>query len=218
MASTEGSEVGNGGTTLARSLSKEGDALQVQHEPDPGGPIDGGKISMIVKNRATKSLYLHFFWNDKLSPRCTRIPSGEETVVITYDTTRWRIQEAHHDSTAVEWTVYKDHGALQRYDIREKSDAEAEENQEIDDEAAAERFARGQALIDELRGSTTSADFRQSPTTDESITPRTLGEDEPDAPSFASLPNPSNYCFLNATVQCLRHTPYLTQSICSASP
>ena len=25
--------------------------------------------------------------------------------------------------------------------------------------------------------------------------------------NFAGLPNPSNYCFLNATVQCLRHTP-----------
>lgn len=112
--------------------------------------------------------------------------------------------------------MYNDHGAFQRYSIREKSDAEAEESQETDEVAAAERLARGEALIDELRGSTASAAFRQSPTTDEAY--RTLSEDEPDAPRFASLPNPTNYCFLNATVQCLRHTPYLAQSICSAAP
>jgi|EP01043_Picozoa_sp_COSAG02_P048293 hypothetical protein len=163
-----------------------------------------------------RSRYLHYYWKGKISSQPTRIPSGEEIGVKTYDGTKWRIVEAHHDSTAVEWTVYNDHGALQHYSIREKSDADAEESQETDEEAAAERLARGEALIDELRGSTASAAFRQSPTTDEAY--RTLSEKEPDAPSFASLPNPTNYCFLNATVQCLRHTPYLAQSICSAAP
>ena len=36
-------------------------------------------------------------------------------------------------------------------------------------------------------------------------------------PPFAGLPNPSNYCFLNATVQCLRHTPLLTATVCAAA-
>ena len=145
--------------------------LQVQHEPDPAGPVDWGKISVRVGNRTTKPLYLHYYWNGKLSSRASRIPSGDEIGVITFDSTRWRIVEAHHDSTAVEWTVFSEHGRLQHYSIREKSDAEAEENQEVDEEAAAQRLTRGEALIEELRGSTLSGVFRQSPTTDESITP-----------------------------------------------
>ena len=32
--------------------------LQVQHEPDGAGPIDGGKITMRVGNRTTKSPYV----------------------------------------------------------------------------------------------------------------------------------------------------------------
>eukprot|EP01051_Picozoa_sp_SAG22_P012785 SAG22_NODE_1362_length_4618_cov_3.277495_4_plen_327_part_00 len=32
------------------------------------------------------------------------------------------------------------------------------------------------------------------------------------------LPNYSNYCFMNATVQCLRHTPRLAQAVCVAVP
>ena len=47
-----------GRETLARSLSREEDMLQVQHEPDGAGPIDGGKITMRVGNRTTKSLYV----------------------------------------------------------------------------------------------------------------------------------------------------------------
>lgn len=52
-------EIGaDGRDTLARSLSKEEDMLQVQHEPDSTGPIAGEKITMRVGNRTTKSLYV----------------------------------------------------------------------------------------------------------------------------------------------------------------
>eukprot|EP01046_Picozoa_sp_COSAG06_P011722 COSAG06_NODE_673_length_13189_cov_211.299312_3_plen_763_part_00 len=34
--------------------------------------------------------------------------------------------------------------------------------------------------------------------------------------NWAGLPNPSNYCFLNATVQCLRHTPGFANALSSA--
>jgi hypothetical protein len=205
---------------MARSLSKAEDTLQVQHTPDPSGPANGGKLSMSVGNYTTKSLSLYYYWNGKLSSRPVRIKSGERQSAKTYANARWRIVEAHHDSTAIEWVVDDAHGAVQQYDIREKSDADAEEDEEVDAEAEAERLARGQALIDELRGSTASADFVPSPSTDESLSSKTLshGDAAAAAPSFSSLPNPSNYCFLNATTQCLRHTPHLAPNICAAAP
>ena len=218
----EPAEAGGGGgaASMARSLSKAEDTLQVQHTPDPSGPANGGKLSMSVGNYTTKSLSLYYYWNGKLSSRPVRIKSGERQSAKTYANARWRIVEAHHDSTAIEWVVDDAHGAVQQYDIREKSDADAEEDEEVDAEAEAERLARGQALIDELRGSTASADFVPSPSTDESLSSKMLshGDAAAAAPSFSSLPNPSNYCFLNATTQCLRHTPHLAPNICAAAP
>ena len=37
-------------------------------------------------------------------------------------------------------------------------------------------------------------------------------------PPLIGLPNQSNYCFLNSAVQCLRHTPQLTDAIIGAVP
>ena len=41
-------------------------------------------------------------------------------------------------------------------------------------------------------------------------------------PKCVGLPNsaagPSNYCFMNSTLQCLRHTPSLAAAVCSAVP
>ena len=37
-------------------------------------------------------------------------------------------------------------------------------------------------------------------------------------PSFAGLPNPSCYCFMNAAVQCLRHTPRFVDAIFNPEP
>eukprot|EP01046_Picozoa_sp_COSAG06_P003532 COSAG06_NODE_139_length_22328_cov_53.042107_2_plen_259_part_00 len=77
---------------------------------------------------------------------------------------------------------------------------------------------RGGAVV--LASSTASADFVPSPSTDESLSSKTLshGDAAAAAPSFSSLPNPSNYGFLNATTQCLRHTPHLAPNICAAAP
>ena len=37
-------------------------------------------------------------------------------------------------------------------------------------------------------------------------------------PRFVGIANPSSYCFANATIQCLRHTPRLAEELCAALP
>ena len=37
-------------------------------------------------------------------------------------------------------------------------------------------------------------------------------------PRFVGIANPSSYCFANATIQCLRHTPRLAEELCAAAP
>ena len=166
---------------------------------------------------------LAFYWKGKLSARATPVSSGQRQTAKTYHGTMWRIAEAHHESSAIEWTVDRKCGATQLYEVSEKQEEYAEE----DPEDVAERLARGKSLIDDLRGSASKAEggFVASPGTDESLSPKTLadrrsasGEEQQLVPMFNGLPNPSNYCFLNATLQCLRHTPYLAARITAAAP
>ena len=206
------------GAALTRTISKQEDSLQVQLAPDPHGPT-GGPINMCVDNRTGKRLLLSFLWNGSYKGN-TPVPSGEQQTAKTYHGAEWRISEAHHESSAIEWAVDKAHGANQVFEVTEKQ----EDSEEEDPEDVAGRLARGKSLIDDLRGSASAAGgFDPSPGTDESLSPKMLA-DRPDEeqpwihPVFNGLPNPSNYCFLNATIQCLRHTPYLASRITAAAP